>query len=94
MLFRSGYENVGSQSVVSVDSNAMESWSIDVEVANEFADSYSWEGPDTKALVFRSVVPRERILSTPLTGFGCWSEREVVVLGGTSGEDMSRVVQA
>lgn len=58
--------------------NAMESWSIDQSVAEGFAAP----GRGVVGYVERMVIPVERILSTPFTGYGCLAEGEIVVLGG------------
>lgn len=58
--------------------NAMESWSLDQTTAEDFA-AFSW---GVVGYVERMVIPVERILSTPFTGYGCLAEGEIVVLGG------------
>ena len=55
----------------------MSSFSLDFEIASEFAGSNAQGG----ALV-GAVIPANRILSTPLTGFGCAREAEMVTIGG------------
>lgn len=78
---------------VEIETNSLESWSISTEVAGVFAGSGA--GGKSKGdvgVVFETVVPADRILSTPFTGFGCLTEGEVIVLGGTSG-DMSNVLE-
>jgi hypothetical protein len=67
---------------VLIGTNALESWSVDAEVASAFAQV----GPGRVGIVFEAVVPIERILSTPATGFGCLKEGEVIVLGGVDGD--------
>jgi hypothetical protein len=55
--------------------------------ASSFSGTQSWQigterlNPVRVGIV--TVVPAERILSTPLTGVGCLPEAEVVVLGGS-----------
>jgi hypothetical protein len=57
--------------------NAMESWSLDADVAKGFA-----VGRGAGGYVQAAVFPIERVLATPFTGYGCLNEKEVVVLGG------------
>lgn len=70
--------NIGD--AVGIETNALESWSIGVNVAADFAKK------GKVRTIFETVVPAERILSTPATGFGCLTEGEVVVLGGVEGD--------
>ena len=65
---------------VPMDTNAIESWSVSVMTAGVFA-----RGRPT-GVVFATVVPAERILATPATGFGCLTEGEIIVLGGIDGD--------
>lgn len=58
--------------------NPLSSFSFRVETASSFA-SPQW---NTVGCVLFSAVPRERIMSTALTGFGCHNEQELLVLGG------------
>lgn len=60
-----------------VRGNALESWSGDPKVARNFGHA-----------VFAMKIPVERILSTPMTGFGCLNEYEYVILGGVEDECM------
>jgi len=57
-------------------SNALASWSLSRTTAREFARSQ-----DVGVLMWTRV-PAERVFSQSLTGFGCTSEQEVVLLGG------------
>ena len=63
--------------------NAMESWSESWGVARGFCES-------DYAAVLSSKVPAQRVLSYPVTGFGCSDELEFVVLGNP-GKDLSSV---
>jgi hypothetical protein len=58
----------------------MTSWSTSVWTAEQFMGTTS--GNDVAPTLFATVIPADRILSTPATGYGCYREREVVVLGG------------
>lgn len=69
---------------VPIATNAIESWSIGNDIATNFAQQASHFNPS--ALVLEAVIPAERILCTPATGFGCLTEGEVIVLGGISGD--------
>lgn len=56
---------------VELRSNPLSSWSLSPEVAQRFGGGR----------VFKMRVHKSRILSTPLTGFGCLDEQEFVVIG-------------
>lgn len=79
--------NVGD--TVGLDTNSLESWTVSRSVSGSFASGFK-EGQT--GIVFEAVVPAERILSTPTTGFGCLTEGEVIVLGGVTG-DTSEIVR-
>jgi hypothetical protein len=64
-----------------VQMQPMSSFSSDLGVAQGFADV------DYVGSMFFAEVPIERILSTPVTGFGCMSESEFVVLGAKKGTE-------
>lgn len=53
----------------------LSSWSTNWDIANGFAGSYG--------AIYEADIPASRILSFPVTGIGCYSEEELVVLGGT-----------
>jgi len=57
-------------STVKVRGNALESWSADPKTAGTFGN-----------VVMSVKMPVSRILSTPMTGFGCLKEYEYVILG-------------
>lgn len=81
--------------IETIRENAVESWSLSHNVAVQFAENPQGmgEGKVLKeyGMVIQAVVPRERILSTAKTGFGCLSEYEFTVLGSAA-EDEVRVV--
>ena len=59
------------------------SWTTDIKTAMQFAEErHAESNGDLQATIYVSRVPRERILSTALTGRGCLVEHEVLVLGG------------
>ncbi|MDR7492185.1 MAG: ADP-ribosyltransferase domain-containing protein [Armatimonadota bacterium] len=60
----------------------LSSFTAEFSIARVFA-GVSTMGPSHGAVI-AVVVPRERILATPMTGFGCLDEQEVVVLGDES----------
>lgn len=62
--------------LVEVRGNAAASWSTSMTVAKIFEG----ERPGMSVL-FQAVVPREAIFSTAVSGLGCLTEKEVVVLG-------------
>ena len=57
------------------------SFSVDAKQALSFAHMFNMSG-HSLGTIYASVVPVEKILSHPRTGFGCTKEKEVVVLGG------------
>ena len=59
-----------------VSTRPMSSWSLNDRTARNFSLGNGSE------VVVTAEFPVERILSTPLTGSGCWGESEMVVLGG------------
>ena len=72
---------------VSIETNTLESWSVSRMVAGMFAGAGA--GGKSKGdigVVLEAVVPAERILSMPATGFGCLTEGEVIILGGVEGD--------
>lgn len=69
-----------NQWALPIKTNSVESWSISSSVGSTFALAKAGDGQ--VGVVFESIVPAERILSIPATGFGCLTEGEVVVLGG------------
>lgn len=56
------------------------SWTTDPTIARSFSEAYGTRG--NQAVMLTARVPVERILSTAVTGRGCLSEAEVLVLGG------------
>ncbi len=58
----------------------MSSFSMSVNTAIDF--TYNKSEQTLRGTLYASVVPVEKILSHPRTGFGCTNEKEVVVLGG------------
>lgn len=71
----------------------MSSFTSDRRVAALFAEQGSDFG-NTDGYLMESIVPVERILSTPRTGVGCLSEAEFVVLAGEGSWDVSRTSKA
>jgi hypothetical protein len=66
---------------VTVGMNALSSWTAEYQTATHFSD----EGIPVR---FTAKVPVSRILSSPLTGFGCKGEYEFVVVGRSRGDRM------
>jgi SPP1 gp7 family putative phage head morphogenesis protein len=62
----------------------MSSFSLSLKTAESFAAYQKFAG--AQSLVLVGDVPRERVLSCPLTGFGCLDEQELVILGA-GGDD-------
>jgi len=73
---------------VRIKGNALESWSLDPYVAEQFAmpGEDDW---DAGGVVFAMDVPVTAIMGSAKTGFGCLTEAEFVVLG-IEGEAMVR----
>jgi GNAT superfamily N-acetyltransferase len=61
-----------------VKQRPMSSWSTKFEIANTFSTRYGSDVP----LIAGVKIPAERIFAFPGSGFGCYNEAEVVVLGG------------
>ena len=72
---------------IEVGSNALESWTIDIETAEQFAISNEY------GAVIQSEVPIDRIIGMSRTGFGCLDEFEFVVIGGGK-SDVVTIAQA
>jgi SPP1 gp7 family putative phage head morphogenesis protein len=68
----------------------MSSFSLSLSTAEFFADYQKF--PGAQSLVLVGYVPRERVLSCPLTGFGCLREQELVIVG--TGGDAPDVIGA
>ena len=64
---------------VAFHDNTLASWSLSQDVARRFVRSGK-EGKD--GVLLRVNVPARMIFSTALTGIGCLTEGEIVVLGG------------
>ena len=64
--------------------NAASSWSMSSETATRFMSFSASEGG--QQVVFDAVIPAERVLSTPMFGFGCLNEYELLVVGGPFGD--------
>jgi len=69
--------------IVSVHGNPLSSWSLAFHTADAFTGKH-----DVKAIA-GTKIDVKRILSTPFTGFGCLSEKELVVLGGDDMDAMT-----
>lgn len=68
---RIGSFNIGD--VIGIEGNALESWSFDKAIADDFAGGYG--------ITLQVTIPTDRILSTSRSGFGCLQEWEAVVIG-------------
>lgn len=69
------------------------SWSTHYRTAKMFADDHAEYGV-SEGVIFNTTVTAEEVLSTPLSGFGCWDENEVVILGGTRDAEMMMSMHA
>lgn len=70
-----GYSDPGFK-VIRTELQPLSSFSVDFDTSLLFA------GSDDVSMMIASRVPRERILATSRTGYGCLAEAEFVVLGG------------
>ncbi len=79
----------GKGKTISIESNALESWSSFHDTAVGFSEN------GRGALVVRTTFPVERIIGTCRTGFGCLSEQELVVLGGKkyTGKELVQIIK-
>jgi len=64
---------------VSFDTNTLSSWSLSEKTAQQFS-----KGRTKNGIVISSIIPVNRILSLPMSGFGCLREDELVILGGAN----------
>lgn len=74
------WRRVPSGQTVSTTMQPASSWTTDRRVAESFAARAEQLGQ--RGLVLRTTVPRERVLSTPVTGRGALPASEIVILGG------------
>jgi GNAT superfamily N-acetyltransferase len=72
----------GGSAEVTVQTRPMSSWSISSKTAGFFAHDRA-TGAESPAVMMKATIPTSNILSTPLTGFGSWSESEFVTIGST-----------
>jgi hypothetical protein len=85
--FSSDATLLGKGSKVNVQGNALESWTLSENAAKRYLAK-----PGDNKVVFKATYPVERIMCTPKTGLGSLLEQEVVILGGTTDDDMAEVV--
>lgn len=71
-----------AQESVGIATNAASSWSSSIDVAKSFVGT-GVKANERYGGIFGMSVPRTRILSTPLTGWGCLDEKEFVILGNS-----------
>ena len=65
---------------VSMNTRPISSFTTDMGVANRFAQDSNTGGVQ---ILIKSTIPAKSILSTCITGNGCWEEREITVVGDT-----------
>lgn len=65
------------------DGNAIESWSIDRNIAKQFSGN---AGGSMRSYIITMEVPRSAIFSTARTGLGCLTEGEIVIFGSVGHE--------
>jgi len=76
-------EITGAGGFPEIATRPLSSFSYDSIVAQKFADgTFSTQGSDYKGMVLSGVAPASRVFSCAETGLGCYSEREIVLLGG------------
>lgn len=77
---------------VNIQLQPMSSFSSDFEEAKHFASIFpDKEKKNQYASLFFAEVPADRVLSCPVTGYGCKKEVEWVILGQQAKEDMMQV---
>lgn len=64
--------------------NPISSFTVSYTTAGTFSSDDNYSGEGRNGVLYTAKVPRERILSTARTGFGCLPEYEYTVLGGGS----------
>ena len=69
---------------VEYNGSAIESWSVDQSTAHDFALTTS---RDETGIVFEMDIPRERLIGSARSGFGCLDEFEFVHLGAFGDEE-------
>lgn len=79
------YKNAMRGDKIKIEMNAMSSWSTKKEIADGFGYI------NNNRFVFAIKVPASRVMATAHTGFGCYSEREYVLLGDPAGDMVSIV---
>ena len=67
---------------IDIELQPMSSFSSSFETAQEFATDIFQENN-----LFFAEIPANRVLSTPVTGFGCKAEQEFVILGSQKGKE-------
>jgi len=72
------YEGLGWNQTIQVKTNALSSWSLSRKTAQSFAIPEE----TGRGFAFGAIIPANRILSFPTTGFGCLAEAELLVFGG------------
>ena len=77
-----------------ITSRPLSSWSTSLPTAMDFTRRTGSEDFEKDSYVLFSYFPVEEILANPLTGFGCLSEDECVVLGGTGKAIFRKVLDA
>jgi hypothetical protein len=73
-----------------VELQPINSWSSSKSIARSFANGAAGNGGGPHKVIIEARVPRERIISSAVTGFGCYGEYEFVVLDS---EGISRVTR-
>ena len=69
-------------------SNPLSSWSLHRDTSAHFAGATTYQ---EKGLLLYMEVPAERIAATAVTGMGCITEQEIVLIGGQP--DVARIVE-
>jgi hypothetical protein len=65
-----------------IKGNALESWTSDPAIAQGFAQDATFTTPGKVKVVVTMQVPRQRVVGTARTGFGCLNESEYVLSSG------------
>jgi hypothetical protein len=84
--------STGRKSQILVTQRPLASWSSSVDIAYSFAEMGVSDTGGRRFIVVEATVPASRVFCTPLTGFGCFREKEVVLLAPNSKSFKAQVI--
>lgn len=77
------FYNYVEGSTIDLTENAIESWSVRRDVGEDFTETHGEERP---SMLLSMSVPRNKVLATCRTGFGCLEEWECIIINGPEDE--------